>query len=153
MTTAAPATTGDPADLPPAGPRPQQPEPERERERDVSGLWHSTVHVAGPTTPLAEVRRALEQLAHDHPFLLTSRYSDDHAEIRCWVEARDLHEATALSLRLWSACHAFAHLARWEIVGLEVIDRATYHHRIAQNTAADRTTALAERGGTRGPGA
>ena len=51
--------------------------------------------------PLPEVRRGLEQLAHDHPFLLTSRYAADHAEIRYWEEARDLHDAAAVALRLW----------------------------------------------------
>ncbi|EOY47638.1 hypothetical protein [Streptomyces lividans] len=84
-----------------------------------------------PRAPLTEVRRALEQLAHDHPFLLTSRYADDHAEIRYWEEARDLHDAAAVALRLWGEHRQTAGLPPWEIVGLEVIDRATYHQRIA----------------------
>ncbi len=66
-------------------------------------LWHVTLSVSGARAPLPEVRRALEQLAHDHPFLLTSRYADDHAEIRYWEEARDLHDAAAVALRLWGS--------------------------------------------------
>ncbi|MGP3923083.1 hypothetical protein [Streptomyces sp. 8N616] len=106
---------------------------EREtRERGVSKLWHITLSVSGEEAPLKEVRRSLEQLAHDHPFLLTSRYANDHAEIRYWEEARDLHDAAAVALRLWGEHRATAKLPPWKIVGLEVIDRETYHQRIAE---------------------
>lgn len=101
------------------------------RVREGGRLWHVTLSVSGARAPLTEVRRALEQLAHDHPFLLTSRYADDHAEIRYWEEARDLHDAAAVALRLWGEHRQTAGLPPWEIVGLEVIDRATYHQRIA----------------------
>ncbi|GAA3175254.1 hypothetical protein GCM10017688_28480 [Streptomyces ramulosus] len=107
------------------------PEP-RPEGREVSRLWHVTLSVSGPDAPLADVRRALEQLAHDHPFLLTSRYANDHAEIRYWEEARDLHDAAAVALRLWGEHRSTAGLPPWEIVGLEVIDRDTYHQRIAE---------------------
>lgn len=99
---------------------------------DLPRLWHVTLSVSGERAPIKEVRRALEQLAHDHPFLLTSRYADDHAEIRYWEEARDLHDAAAVALRLWGEHRQTAGLPPWEIVGLEVIDRATYHQRIAE---------------------
>jgi hypothetical protein len=98
---------------------------------DVPRLWHVTLSVSGGEAPLEEVRRALEQLAHDHPFLLTSRYAGDHAEIRYWEEARDLHDAAAVALRLWGEHRHSAGLPPWEIVGLEVIDRETYHQRVA----------------------
>lgn len=78
------------------------------------------------------MRRALEQLANDHPFLLTSRYAADHAEIRYWEEARDLHDAAAIALRLWGEHRSSANLPPWETVGLEVIDRDTYHQRLAE---------------------
>ncbi|MBC2878944.1 MULTISPECIES: hypothetical protein [Streptomyces] len=97
-----------------------------------SRLWHVTLSVSGAEAPLGEVRRALEQLAHDHPFLLTSRYANDHAEIRYWEEARDLHDAAAVALRLWGEHRSTARLPPWEIVGLEVIDRETYHQRVAE---------------------
>ncbi|MFF0432172.1 hypothetical protein ACFYU9_08115 [Streptomyces sp. NPDC004327] len=105
---------------------------EPEAEMEVSKLWHITLSVSGREAPLKEVRRALEQLAHDHPFLLTSRYANDHAEIRYWEEARDLHDAAAVALRLWGEHRQSAQLPPWEIVGLEVIDRETYHQRIAE---------------------
>ncbi|GGY31151.1 hypothetical protein [Streptomyces omiyaensis] len=101
-------------------------------ERPLSKLWHVTLSVSGVESSLQEVRRGLEQLAHDHPFLLTSRYANDHAEIRYWEEARDLHDAAAVALRLWGEHRQTAKLPPWEIVGLEVIDRETYHQRIAE---------------------
>ncbi|MFJ3924064.1 hypothetical protein [Streptomyces sp. NPDC090022] len=103
-----------------------------EDDRPESRLWHVTLSVSGKPVPLGEVRRSLEQLAHDHPFLLTSRYAADHAEIRYWEEARDLHDAAAVALRLWGEHRSSAQLPPWEIVGLEVIDRATYHQRVAE---------------------
>jgi hypothetical protein len=99
---------------------------------EIARLWHVTLSVSGDEAPVQEVRRALEQLAHDHPFLLTSRYAGDHAEIRYWEEARDLHDAAAVALRLWGEHRQTAGLPPWEIVGLEVIDRQTYHQRIAE---------------------
>ncbi|MFE9250326.1 hypothetical protein [Streptomyces sp. NPDC007088] len=105
-----------------------RPQPER-----LPRLWHVTLSVSGEKAPLADLRRALEQLAHDHPFLLTSRYAADHAEIRYWEEARDLHDAAAVALRLWGEHRLTARLPPWEIVGLEVVDRETYHHRVAEN--------------------
>ncbi|MFC3578092.1 hypothetical protein ACFOZ0_33520 [Streptomyces yaanensis] len=103
-----------------------------EEPGDTPRLWHVTLSVSGEEAPLTEVRRALEQLAHDHPFLLTSRYAGDHAEIRYWEEARDLHDAAAVALRLWGEHRQTAGLPPWEIVGLEVIDRETYHQRVAE---------------------
>ena len=107
-------------------------EPKGGQPVEVARLWHVTLSVSGEEAPVQEVRRALEQLAHDHPFLLTSRYAGDHAEIRYWEEARDLHDAAAIALRLWGEHKATAKLPPWEIVGLEVIDRQTYHLRIAE---------------------
>ena len=103
-----------------------------EEPADLPRLWHVTLSVSGEEAPLQEVRRGLEQLTHDHPFLLTSRYAGDHAEIRYWEEARDLHDAAAVALRLWGEHRQTAKLPPWEIVGLEVIDRETYHQRIAE---------------------
>ncbi|UWE08468.1 hypothetical protein [Actinacidiphila bryophytorum] len=111
------------------------PHQSRPQDRPAARLWHVTLSVSGPLTPLPELRRGLEQLAHDHPFLLTSRYAPDHAEIRYWEEARDVHDAAALALRLWGEHRSSAKLPPWETVGLEVIDRETYHQRLAAGHA------------------
>ncbi|MFD7661416.1 hypothetical protein [Streptomyces sp. NPDC059788] len=128
--TAGPA--GGPASDDRAGPDPSAAERPAAERREASRLWHVTLSVSGAEAPVQEVRRALEQLAHDHPFLLTSRYAGDHAEIRYWEEARDLHDAAAVALRLWGEHRSTAGLPPWEIVGLEVVDRETYHQRVAE---------------------
>ncbi|MFE7132299.1 hypothetical protein ACFVIM_15710 [Streptomyces sp. NPDC057638] len=115
-----------------SAPEPSGLDERQAEDRPHSKLWHITLSLAGDEAPLKEVRRALEQLAHDHPFLLTSRYANDHAEIRYWEEARDLHDAAAVALRLWGEHRSSAKLPPWKIVGLEVIDRQTYHQRIAE---------------------
>lgn len=107
-------------------------EPDRRSEPiriEETRMWHITLTVAGPAVPQDEIRRALEQLAYDHPFLLAGRYAPDHAEIRYWEEARDLQDAAALALRLWGEHRRSAGLPPWEIVGLEVVDRGTWQQR------------------------
>ncbi|MFB7476350.1 hypothetical protein [Kitasatospora sp. NPDC056184] len=111
-----------PGTEPPAGP-------------EQARLWHVVLSVAGPVTPLSELRSGLERLAHDHSFFLTARYAADHAEIRYWEQARDLHDAAAIALRLWGEHKVTAKLPPWEIVGLEVVDRSTYHKRVAEGFA------------------
>ncbi|WP_129840449.1 hypothetical protein [Streptomyces sp. RFCAC02] len=102
------------------------------RPPQTSRLWHITLSVAGAARPPHEVRRALERLADDHPFLLAGRYAPDHAEIGYWEEARDLHDAAAIALRLWGEHRRSAGLPPWEIVGLEVVGLETYRRRVAE---------------------
>lgn len=104
----------------------------RDDAGDRARLWHVVLSVAGEPVPLPELKRGLEQLAHDHTPFLTARYATDHGEIRYWEQAEDLHDAAAMALRLWGEHKASAKLPPWEIVGLEVVDRTTYHKRIAE---------------------
>ncbi|KDN85513.1 hypothetical protein [Kitasatospora cheerisanensis] len=113
----------------------EEQEPENVQEPEQGRLWHVVLSVAGAATPLPELRTALEKLAHDHSFFLTARYAADHAEVRYWEEARDLHDAAAIALRLWGEHRVSAKLPAWEIVGLEVVDRPTYHKRVAEGFA------------------
>jgi hypothetical protein len=94
--------------------------------------------VAGRATSLTELKRGLEQLAHDHTPFLTARYAVDHGEIRYWEQAEHLQDAAAMALRLWGEHRATAQLPPWEIVGLEVVDRPTYHKRIAEGYGESR---------------
>ncbi|WP_030270538.1 hypothetical protein [Streptomyces sp. NRRL B-24484] len=124
---------GDPPGEPPQAVSELHPNGEHDGEAEEHGrLWHVVLSVAGRATPITELRAALEQLAHDHAFFLTARYAADHAEIRYWEQARDLHDAAAIALRLWGEHKASANLPPWEIVGLEVVDRTTYHQRVAE---------------------
>lgn len=92
-------------------------------------LYHVTLTLAGPELPVAEVRAALERLAQHHQFLLSGRYAADRAEVRFWDEGQHLRDAAARALLLWSDYSELAALPPWEVVGLEVVDRGTFHAR------------------------
>ncbi len=96
---------------------------------DARSLWFVTITVAGAPVPAADIRDGLERLSHAHPFLLSGRYADDRAEIRYWEEAPDARYATNLGLRLWADHQESAALPDWHVVGIEVIDRETFHRR------------------------
>ena len=93
-------------------------------------LWHVTVTVSGIGVPEPEIRAGLERLGHEHPFLLAGRYAVDRAEVRYWEEAPDAASVTGLALRLWEEHRISAGLPDWQVVGVEVVDRATFHRRV-----------------------
>jgi hypothetical protein len=86
-------------------------------------LWHVRVTVAGPETEPFVVRRAMQRLAEERPFLESLRYGPDRAEICYWDEANSLVDAGSLALRLWSEHRESANLPPWDVVGLEVRER------------------------------
>ena len=92
-------------------------------------MWHVTLTVCGPAEAPDDIRDALTRLAHQHPFLLEARYGPDRAELRYWEEAEDLSAATAVASRMWSEHERSADLPGWDVVGLQVLDRATYLQR------------------------
>jgi hypothetical protein len=100
-------------------------------EAAVSGFpfWHVTLTLAGDPVPEQEIRAALEHLSHDHPFLLSGRYGVDRAEVRYWEESPDVRTVSDLALTLWDTHREACNLPDWEVVGLEVVDRATFHKR------------------------
>jgi hypothetical protein len=101
-------------------------------------MWHVTLTVAGDPIPQDDVRVGLEQLAHERPFLLTGRYATDRAEVRYWEEADCLEDAAALALRLWGEHRGTAGLPRWQIVGLEVLERESFQLRGIRGEIAGR---------------
>ncbi len=92
-------------------------------------FWHVTLTVAGPLVPEREIALGLERLSHEHPFLLSGRYGADRAEVRYWEEAPDAESVTALALSLWPDHRVSAGLPEWVVVGVEVVDRETFHRR------------------------
>ena len=92
-------------------------------------FWHVTLTVAGSPMPEQEIRRGLERLSHEHPFLLSGRYGSDRAEVRYWEEAPDAGTVAALALRLWDDHRVSSLLPDWGVVGVEVVDRDTFHRR------------------------
>jgi len=102
----------------------------------VALMWHVTLTVSGPALGSAEeVCAALQRLTQERPFLLSCRYAIDRAELQYWDEARELEDAAALALRLWGEHRLTAALPPWHVVGLQVVDRQTYHLRTGRGTA------------------
>lgn len=95
-------------------------------------LWHVTVTVAGAEHDPDVVRAAMARLSEERPFLHSLRYSSDHAEIRYWEEAYDMLDAASLALRVWNEHRKTAGLPRWEVVGLEVLEREAFQRRGAE---------------------
>ncbi|WP_432487818.1 hypothetical protein [Kineococcus sp. SYSU DK018] len=95
-------------------------------------LWSVTLTLAGQPVDVGQLRPALDRLVGEHPFLSSIRYSDTRAEVRYWDEARDVDDAAAMAVRLWPEHRASAGLPAWDVVGVEVVDRATVEHRAAQ---------------------
>ncbi len=100
-------------------------------------LWHVKVTVAGLETEPFVVRRAMQRLAEERPFLASLRYGPDRAEICYWDEARSLVDAGSLALRLWSEHRESANLPPWDVVGLEVRERELVHSASLLDTVTD----------------
>ena len=79
--------------------------------------------------PPEDVRRGLERLSAERPFLVSAGYTSTRAEVRYWDESVDVEGALAQALRMWSDHQHSADLPPWRVVGLEVVDRATARRR------------------------
>ena len=91
--------------------------------------WHVTVTVAGdPVEPLL-MRSALLRFSEERPFLESMRFTSSGAEIKFWDEAELMIDVASLALRLWNEHRDSAGLPRWEVVGLEVVERAIHRNR------------------------
>ena len=89
-------------------------------------LWHVTVTVAGESLEPLIVRNGLRRLSDQRPFLHSLKYAGGRAEIQYWEEAESLLDASSLALRVWNEHRDSAGLPRWEVVGLEVLERGVY---------------------------
>ena len=92
-------------------------------------MWHVTLTVAGDPVSSESIQAALERLSEQHPFLLAGRFAIDRAEVRYWEQADDAETAVSLALHLWNEHLDSAGLPPWEVVGVEVVDRETFHRR------------------------
>jgi len=96
---------------------------------DMRSMWHITLTLAGEHVPEPVIKAALERLSVEHPFLLSGRYSADRAEVRYWEEAVDVSAALRMAVHLWDEHAVSAQLPPWRVVGVEVVDRETFHRR------------------------
>ena len=92
-------------------------------------LWHVTVTVAGNDVAPLMMRNALRRFSAQRPFLNSMKYAAGRAEIQYWEEAETLLDASSLALRVWNEYRDTAGLPRWEVVGLEVLERPVFQDR------------------------
>ena len=91
--------------------------------------WHVTVTVSGePVEPLL-MRSALLRFSEERPFLESMRFTGSGAEIKFWDEGESMVDVASLALRMWSEHRDSAGLPRWEVVGLEVVERSIHRNR------------------------
>jgi hypothetical protein len=91
--------------------------------------WHVTVTVSGdPVEPLL-MRSALLRFSEERPFLESMRFTSSGAEIKFWDEGESMIDVASLALRLWNEHRDSAGLPRWEVVGLEVVERSIHRNR------------------------
>jgi hypothetical protein len=111
-------------------------------------LWHVTVTVAGDAVEPLIVRNALRRLSDQHPVLHSLKYGAARAEIQYWEEAESLLDASSLALRVWNEFREPAGLPRWEVVGLEVLERGVFQSRGMEYSVISRQGACTAHTGT-----
>jgi hypothetical protein len=85
-----------------------------------------TITVTGDLVEPLIVRNALRRLSDQRPFLHSLKYAGSRAEIQYWEEAETLLDASSLALRVWNEYRESAGLPRWEVIGLEVLERSVF---------------------------
>lgn len=110
---------------------------------DDARHWHVTLTLAGePVEPML-VRAALLRLSEERPFLDSLKFAKDSAEIQFWDQGATMLDIASLALRLWAEHRDTAGLPRWEVVGLEVVERSVRDSRRDGRAPGYRTTTLA----------
>jgi len=89
-------------------------------------FWHVTLTLAGESRDRQQVKASLARLGDQHAFLHSLRFSSNRAEICYWEEAGQMLDAAAMALRVWDEHRRSADLPRWEVVGLEILERETF---------------------------
>jgi hypothetical protein len=94
-----------------------------ERLKTLMRHWHVTLTLAGdPVEPLI-VRAAMQRLSEQHQFLDSVSNTSDSAEIQFWDEGESMLDVASLAMRVWTEHRESANLPRWEVVGLEVLEK------------------------------
>lgn len=93
-------------------------------------MWHVVLTVAGAPHDAEVVRAAMLRLRDEHAFLHSLRYDVDRAEISYWEQAVEMLDAAAMAMRVWFEHRESAELPPWDVVGLEIVDQATYELRL-----------------------
>lgn len=105
--------------------------------------WHVRVTVAGTAMEPKLVRAALQRLNEERPFLASAAFTGKSAQVEFWDQGDSLLDVASIALRLWSEHRDSAGLPEWEVVGLEVVEKAAFE-------SAEQPLRV-ELGGTTGP--
>ena len=101
-----------------------------ERLNNFLRHWHVTLTLAGePVEPLI-VRAAVQRLAEQHQFLDSVSSTSESAEIQFWDEGETMLDVASLAMRVWNEHRESANLPRWEVVGLEVVEKSVRDSRM-----------------------
>ncbi len=65
----------------------------------------------------------MQRLSEEHQFLDSVSSTADSAEIQFWDEGENMLDVASLAMRLWNEHRESANLPRWEVVGLEVVEK------------------------------
>lgn len=79
------------------------------------------------------VRAAMQRLDEQRPFLDSVRATESTAELQFWDEGETLLDVASLAMRLWNEHRDSAKLPRWEVVGLEIIEKDVHKARRASS--------------------
>lgn len=91
--------------------------------------WHVTLTLTGESNEPMMLRAALTRLSQEHALLDSVRYARDTAEITYWDQGESMLDVASLALRMWDEHRESAHLPRWSVTGLEIVDERTHHRR------------------------
>lgn len=86
-------------------------------------LWHVRLTVAGDAVEPLIVRSALHRLSEERPFLDSMSFTGSTAQLEFWDQGESMLDVASLALRLWNEHRDSAGLPRWEVVGLEVVEK------------------------------
>lgn len=100
-------------------------------------LWHVTLTLAGDQVEPMLVRAALSRLREERPFIDTVEFTGTGAELQYWDEGSAMMDVASLALRLWAEHRESAGLPNWEIVGLEVVEKAVRESRTGVGQVGD----------------
>ncbi|HET7683116.1 MAG TPA: hypothetical protein VFK34_05575 [Marmoricola sp.] len=85
--------------------------------------WHVRVTVAGESLEPLLVRSALRRLSEERPFLESMNFTGSSAQVEFWDEGESMLDVASLALRFWNEHRDSAGLPKWEVVGLEVMEK------------------------------
>ncbi len=92
--------------------------------------WHVTLTLAGDPVEPVMVRSAMRRLSVERPFLDSVTCDATSAELQFWDEGETMLDVASLAMRLWNEHRGTARLPRWEVVGLEILEKAVHEARV-----------------------